>query len=100
MEFHQTYDLLLTPSLAVAAFKAGTLTPRERDDPKWITWSPFSYPFNMTKQPAASVPCGFTSDGLPVGLQIVGPMLADHLVLRAAYAYQQANSLTDKRPPI
>lgn len=100
MEFHQTYDLLLTPSLAVAAFQAGTLTPRASDDPKWITWSPFTYPFNMTKQPAASVPSGFTSDGLPVGLQIVGPMFADYLVLRACYAYQRANSLTDRRPSI
>ena len=52
----------------------------------------------MTKQPAASVPCGFTSDGLPVGLQIVGPMFADQLVLRASYAYQRAYPLTDRRP--
>ncbi len=100
MEFHQTYDLLLTPSLAVAAFEVGTFSPREADDPKWITWSPFTYPFNMTKQPAASVPCGFTADGLPVGLQIVGPMFADHLVLRASHAYQREFPLTDRRPPI
>ncbi len=100
MEFHQTYDLLLTPSLAVAAFETGTFSPRETDDPKWITWSPFTYPFNMTKQPAASVPCGFTADGLPVGLQIVGPMFADHLVLRASQAYQRGFPLTDRRPPI
>jgi len=100
MEFHQTYDLLLTPSLAVAAFEAGTFSPRETDDPKWITWSPFTYPFNMTKQPASSVPCGFTADGLPVGLQIVGPMFTDHLVLRASHAYQRRFPLTDKRPPI
>ena len=100
MAFHRTYDLLLTPALAVAAFDAGTISPRATDDPKWITWSPFTYPFNMTKQPAASVPCGFTADGLPVGLQIVGPMFADHLVLRAAHAYQRAFPLTDRRPPV
>ena len=100
MAFHRTHDLLLTPALAVAAFDAGTISPRATDDPKWITWSPFTYPFNMTKQPAASVPCGFTADGLPVGLQIVGPMFADHLVLRAAHAYQRAFPLTDRRPPV
>ncbi len=100
MEFHQTYDLLLTPGLAVAAFEAGKISPRETDDPKWVTWSPFTYPFNMTRQPAASVPCGFTAGGLPVGLQIVGPMFADHLVLRASHAYQRAFPLTDRRPPI
>ena len=100
MAFHRTCNLLLTPALAVAAFDAGTISPRATDDPKWITWSPFTYPFNMTKQPAASVPCGFTADGLPVGLQIVGPMFADHLVLRAAHAYQRAFPLTDRRPPI
>ncbi len=100
MAFHRTCDLLLTPALAVAAFDAGTISPRATDDPKWITWSPFTYPFNMTKQPAASVPCGFTADGLPVGLQIVGPMFADHLVLRAAHAYQRAFPLTDRRPPV
>ncbi len=100
MAFHRTRDLLLTPTLAVAAFDAGTMSPRATDDPKWITWSPFTYPFNMTGQPAASVPCGFTADGLPVGLQIVGPMHADHLVLRAAHAYQRAFPLTDRRPPV
>ena len=100
MEFHQTYDLLLTPALAVAAFQTGIVTPRQGDDNKWVTWTPFTYPFNMTKQPAASVPCGFTSEGLPVGLQIVGPMFADRLVLRGSYAYQRASPLTDRRPPI
>jgi aspartyl-tRNA(Asn)/glutamyl-tRNA(Gln) amidotransferase subunit A len=100
MEFHQDYDLLLTPSLAVSAFAAGTMSPRENDNSKWVTWSPFTYPFNMTKQPAASVPCGFTSDGLPVGLQIVGPLFADHLVLRASFAYQHAFPLMGRRPPL
>jgi aspartyl-tRNA(Asn)/glutamyl-tRNA(Gln) amidotransferase subunit A len=56
---------------------------------RWPDWTPFSHPFNLTRQPAASVPCGFTSDGLPAGLQIVGPSHADALVLRAARAYEQ-----------
>ena len=55
-----------------------------------MEWTPFSYPFNLTGQPACSVPCGFTEAGLPVGLQIVGPRYADPLVMRAARAFEQA----------
>jgi aspartyl-tRNA(Asn)/glutamyl-tRNA(Gln) amidotransferase subunit A len=55
-----------------------------------VEWSPYTYPFNMTQQPAASVPCGFTSAGLPIGLQIVGPARQDALVLRAARAFESA----------
>ena len=56
----------------------------------WVEWSPFTYPFNVTQQPAASAPCGFTRDGLPIGLQIVGAMREDALVLQAARAFEQA----------
>jgi aspartyl-tRNA(Asn)/glutamyl-tRNA(Gln) amidotransferase subunit A len=56
----------------------------------WTDWAPFSYPFNLTQQPAATVPCGLTSDGLPVALQIVGPFGADALVLRASRAFEGA----------
>ncbi|MEE8188790.1 MAG: amidase [Kiloniellales bacterium] len=88
--FHATYDLLLTPALPIPAFEAGKESPPdyERQD-RWVDWTPFSYPFNLTRQPAASVPCGLTRDGLPAGLQIVGPLYADSLVLRAARAYEQ-----------
>ena len=55
-----------------------------------LGWTPFSYPFNLTQQPACSIPCGLTSDGLPIGLQIAGPMFGDALVLRAARAYESA----------
>jgi aspartyl-tRNA(Asn)/glutamyl-tRNA(Gln) amidotransferase subunit A len=88
--FHERFDLLLTPTVPIAAFAAG----RERSDParqeRWFDWAPFSNPFNLTQQPAASVPCGFTAAGLPIGLQIVGPMHADALVLRAARAFEAA----------
>lgn len=87
--FHARYDLLLTPSLAVPAFEAGRLTPRHgRYGADWTRWTPFTYPFNLTQQPAASVPCGLTAAGLPVGLQIVGAFGADPLVLRAAAAFE------------
>lgn len=87
--FHQRYDLLLTPQMPIPALEAGRVTPADgRFGEEWINWSPYTYPFNMTQQPAASVPCGFTSDGLPIGLQIVGPARCDHLVLRAARAFE------------
>jgi aspartyl-tRNA(Asn)/glutamyl-tRNA(Gln) amidotransferase subunit A len=90
--FHDQFDLLITPTLAVPAFDAGQLDPEGDDDPlRWLRWTPFSYPFNMTGQPAATVPCGFTAAGLPVGLQIVGPMHRDDLVLRAARAFEAAS---------
>ncbi len=91
-QFHARYPVLLTPTLPIPAFDAGAVAPPEYGDVggDWTVWSPFSYPFNLTQQPAASVPCGFTRDGLPVGLQIVGPMHDDWLVLRVARAFETA----------
>ncbi len=66
--FHQRYDLLLTPSLPLTAFDAGIDAPVDPHGESWANWTPFTYPFNLTGQPAASVPCGLASDGLPVGL--------------------------------
>jgi aspartyl-tRNA(Asn)/glutamyl-tRNA(Gln) amidotransferase subunit A len=88
--FHDTYDLLLTPTVAVPPFTAGLEVPEGSTATRWTGWTPFTYPFNMTQQPAASVPCGVTSDGLPIGLQIVGPRHADARILRAARAFEQA----------
>ena len=85
--------------MAVPPFAAGQEAPDAWPHRRWPTWATFSYPFNLTQQPAASVPCGFTDDGLPVGLQIVGRRHADALVLRAARAYERANPLADRRPP-
>ncbi len=86
--FHRQYDLLLTPTLPLAAFEAGQEVADLLKQKRWTDWSPFSYPFNLTQQPAATVPCGLTADGLPVGLHIVGPRYADALVLRAARAFE------------
>jgi Asp-tRNA(Asn)/Glu-tRNA(Gln) amidotransferase A subunit family amidase len=63
-------------------------------------WLPFTFPFNLTGNPAASVPCGFTADNLPVGLQIVGRRFADATVLRASAAFEQAYPWADKEPPV
>lgn len=86
--FHQDYDLLITPTLPIPAFEAGRIAPGGNDRSNWMDWTPFSYPFNLTQQPAASIPCGFTSSGLPVGLQIVAAKYREDLVLRAARAYE------------
>ncbi|MBL8699109.1 MAG: amidase [Alphaproteobacteria bacterium] len=87
-EFHTRYDLLLTPSLPIPAFDVGHEVPPGSGMTEWLDWSQFHYPFNFTQQPAAVCPCGFTRDGLPVGLQIVGARHADALVLQAARAYE------------
>jgi aspartyl-tRNA(Asn)/glutamyl-tRNA(Gln) amidotransferase subunit A len=96
--FHQAYDLLITPALPRPAFTAGREVPEAWPERRWMTWTPFTYPFNLTGQPAISVPCGFTRAGLPIGLQIVGPPGRDDLVLAAAASYQQAAPLTRRRP--
>ncbi len=88
---HQSYDLLLTPQLAVTAFEAGHEVPPGTRIKRWWEWSPFTYPFNLSQQPAAAVPCGFTVAGLPVALQLVGNKFADAAVLRAARAYEAAH---------
>ena len=98
MEFHQRYDLLLTPTMPIPALPAGQDLNDPAHERHWIDWSPFSYPFNMTRQPAASIPCGLTAAGLPIGLQIVGPLYGDDRVLRAARAFETTQP--ERRPPI
>ncbi len=90
--FHERYDLLLMPTLPIPAFAAGQETPMPGG--RWMDWTPFTYPFNLTQQPAASIPCGRTQSGLPVGLQIVGPRYDDALVLRASRAFETLRPLS------
>ncbi|RII19678.1 Acylamidase [Streptomyces sp. YIM 130001] len=84
--FHQTYDLLVTPTMPITAFEAGVEVPKGSGHRRWTGWTPFTYPFNLTQQPAASVPCGVDPAGLPIGVQLVAARHADPLVLRAAHA--------------
>lgn len=93
--FHREFPLLLTPTVSVAPFSADLPAPPGYEGQN--SWWPFTVPFNFTRQPAASVPCGFTRAGLPVGLQIVGPMHADLLVLQAARAFEQAQPWAGRR---
>ncbi|WP_033289754.1 amidase [Amycolatopsis jejuensis] len=87
-EFHTRYDVLITPTVPIPPFAAGYDVPPGSGLRSWAEWCPFSFPFNMTRQPAISVPVGFTAQGLPVGLQIVGARHADRLVLAVAAAVE------------
>ena len=97
-EFFQGYDLLVLPTQPVPALPVGQDLNDPAAERHWIDWSPFSYPFNMARLPAATVPCGLTKAGLPIGLQIVGPRYADHRVLRAARALETTQPV--RRPPL
>ena len=93
--FNQRYDLLITPATALPAFAVGRVAPDlpagvTSSAADWTWWTPFSYPFNLTQQPAMSVNCGFTASGLPIGLQIVAPAYREELALAAAYAFEQS----------
>jgi aspartyl-tRNA(Asn)/glutamyl-tRNA(Gln) amidotransferase subunit A len=96
--FHQTYDLLVLPTEPIVAFEAGAEVPDGSAQPRWTSWTPFTYPFNMSHQPAATVPCGFSASGLPIGVQVVGPRHADGLVLAACAAIEAALPWRDRWP--
>ena len=87
-QFMQRWDLLVTPTVAVPAFDAKPAGHSAMTTHSMLGWTPFSYPFNLTQQPACTIPCGLTQAGLPIGLQIVGPMFGEALVLRAARAFE------------
>jgi aspartyl-tRNA(Asn)/glutamyl-tRNA(Gln) amidotransferase subunit A len=99
--FLARFDLLLTPTVAVPAFPVARPAVKEIDGRPVspLGWIPFCFPFNLTGQPAASVPVGFTSAGLPVGLQIVGRRFADRTVLAASAAFEAAHPWAARRPP-
>ncbi|MEE1928168.1 amidase [Streptomyces sp. TRM 70351] len=96
--FHQEYDLLVTPAVPRTAFERGVEVPHGSPHRRWTGWTPFSYPFNLTQQPAASVPCGLDAAGLPIGVQLVAARHADALVLRCAHALY-GTGLAELPPP-
>ena len=100
--FFDSYDLLLSPVLAVPAFPIMQF-PETIDgksvDPMW-GYTPFTHPINMSWQTAATVPCGFSSKGLPIGLHIIGPRGAEVRVLRASAAFEEARPWAQHRPPV
>jgi aspartyl-tRNA(Asn)/glutamyl-tRNA(Gln) amidotransferase subunit A len=96
-QFFESYDALVLPTLPIVAFEAGEMTPKSGEFPAWYRWTPFSGPFNLTKVPAASIPCGFVG-GLPVGLQVVVPTFREDLALRVCRAYESLNPI--RRPTL
>jgi len=107
----QTHDLLLTPATAVLPFKTGQVSPRAGDDVPdlvaraaarhapfdWAWWTPYSTPFNFSQQPAIVVPCGSSTSGLPIALQLVAPHHREALCIRAAAAYEAATPWRNQR---
>ena len=101
-DFFDDYDLLLSPTMAVPAFAVGewpSVIAGRQVDPYW-GYLPFTYPINMSGQTASSVPCGFSQDGMPIGLHIVGPRGSEAKVLQASAAFESAQPWAGKRPPV
>ncbi len=85
LQYHKRFDVLLTPTMPTTAIEAGLEVPRDGSfGDQWFNWSPYTWPFNITGQPGASVPVGLANDGLPIGLQIVGLPQSEDIVLHVA----------------
>jgi aspartyl-tRNA(Asn)/glutamyl-tRNA(Gln) amidotransferase subunit A len=101
-ELLDRYELLITPTMPLAAFTAGDDRPMTIDGKPTthLGWTPFTYPFNLTGHPAITVPCGWTAEGLPVGLQLIAGMRREVMVLRAAAAFEEARPWAHRRPDL
>ncbi len=101
-DLFERYDLLLSPTMATTAFPVGE--PPEIIDGKPVPWfsgyTPFTYPINMIGHPAASVPCGLSSEGLPIGLHVVGRFGDESTVIAASAAFEEARPWADARPSV
>ena len=99
-QYFKNYDILLTPTTGLPAFELGIPFPTKIDG-KMVSptaWMPFTAVFNMTGHPAASIPCGWSSDGLPIGMQIIGNRFDDLTVLQVSKAFEEISPWQDKRP--
>ncbi|MHA1672269.1 MAG: amidase, partial [Promethearchaeota archaeon] len=98
----QQYDVLITPTIATIPFDNGKMFP-DKINGKNISptgWMPFTFPFNLTGHPAATIPVGFSESGLPIGMQIVGRMFDETTVLQVSKAIQDLLPWQDRFPPI
>jgi aspartyl-tRNA(Asn)/glutamyl-tRNA(Gln) amidotransferase subunit A len=101
VDLFRRIDALVTPTVPVTAFTAGTIGVEEiegRRVDRHLGWSPFSWPINLAGLPAATVPCGYDRDGLPIGLQVVAPWLAEETILAVAASFEQAHPWADAWP--
>lgn len=98
--FFETYDLLISPTLPCTAFPVGLNAPPDWPDRRPVGWVSYTYPFNLTGHPAASLPIGFDAEGLPVGLQVAGPSHGEGLIFQLSTQYQAAHSTLGQRPPL
>jgi aspartyl-tRNA(Asn)/glutamyl-tRNA(Gln) amidotransferase subunit A len=96
----QRYDLLLSPTLPVAGVDVGVSVPPSLAGRNLVSWVSYTYPFNLTGQPAASIPAGFTRAGLPVGLQIVARPYREEDLFAAAAAFEAVRPWAQHRPPL
>ncbi|MFK5977508.1 MAG: amidase [Rhizobiaceae bacterium] len=94
-KFHTKFDLLLTPALACTTFEVGIDGPANLPSSRF--WSPYTFPFNLTRQPAVTLPCGTDGDGLPLAVQVIGPLYSEQLLLQFSHQYEQAYSWDRKR---
>jgi aspartyl-tRNA(Asn)/glutamyl-tRNA(Gln) amidotransferase subunit A len=99
-DFFEKYDLLMTPSTAVPAFPLDTPSKKRGNHMVYWPLTPFTPVFNFTHNPAATIPCGFSSAGLPIGLQIVGGLEGESTILKVSYAFEKMKPWADKRPPV
>jgi Asp-tRNA(Asn)/Glu-tRNA(Gln) amidotransferase A subunit family amidase len=98
--FFERFDLLLTPTVPVPAFDLGRDVPIELEGDSIIGWVGYTYPINLCGLPAASMPCGFTRDGLPIGLQMVARALRETDIFCAAAAFESSRPWSQKKPPL
>lgn len=98
----RNYDILITPTTAIPAFELGKMFPKQIDGVgvSPTGWQPFTFPFNLTGQPAATIPCGWSSDGLPIGMQIVGKRFQDLLVLQVSQSFEEIAPWQNKFPSL
>ena len=98
--YFKNYDILITPTLACTAFEVGKRAPNKIDGKEIspLDWLPFTYPFNITGHPAASIPCGWSNDGLPIGMQIVGKRFDEVKVLQVSKTFEELAPWQEKKP--
>jgi Asp-tRNA(Asn)/Glu-tRNA(Gln) amidotransferase A subunit family amidase len=99
-QFFDRFDLLLTPTIPTVAFDLGRDVPKELDGTNIVSWVAYTYPINLCGLPAASIPCGFTQAGLPVGLHIIAKALCETDIFGTAAAFEAARPWANRRPPL